>query len=235
MRVDKGQFADIRVRQAFRLLVNRQEMINASVSGFGVPQYDVVGAGCRYFASGLKRDQDVEQAKSLFKAAGVQGHTFTLPIADAFPGMVESATVLAEQAQAAGVHVNVQIGSAATYYTPAGGYTKRPFGYDVFEPNASLATIFRGVFVRGCPFDDTHWGDGPIQRTIAIDDAIADVNPTTANEKWYQLQLTQFNQGGYIFWANVPFIDAAGPNVRGLAASAGFNFNNWRLQDGWLA
>jgi hypothetical protein len=30
-------------------------------------------------------------------------------------------------------------------------------------------------------------------------------------------------------------VDAAANNVRGLKAGAGFSYNNWRLQDGWLA
>ncbi len=236
MRVDQGPFVDNRVRQAFKLLVNRQEMINGAVSGFGAPQSDLVGAGCNYFASDLKRTQDVEQAKSLFKAAGASGKTYSLQIADAFPGMVESATILAQQAEAAGVHVNVQQTSAATFFVISGGFTKRFFGYDVFQPNASLTTLFRTVFTKGCLANDTHWCNTPDgnQRNAAIDAAIAEVDKNTANEKWHQLQSEQFNQGGYIIWANVPFLDAAGPRIRGLKASAGFNFNSWRLQDGWL-
>jgi hypothetical protein len=36
-------------------------------------------------------------------------------------------------------------------------------------------------------------------------------------------------------WGNLPYVDAAANNVRGLSAGAGFSYNNWRLQDGWLA
>ncbi len=234
MRVDQGQFADNRVRQAFMLLANRQELINGALSGFGTPQNDLIGAGANYFASDLKRTMDVEKAKSLFKAAGASGSTYTLPIANASPGMVESATILAQQAEAAGVHVNVKQGSAATYYTYAGGYTKRPFGFEIFQPNASLTTIFRGTLVRGAPFNDTHWGDGPISRTNAINAAIGQTDKSKAQQQWHALQVDQFNQGGYLAWANLPFIDAAANNVRGLKSGAAFNYNGWRLQDGWV-
>ncbi len=36
-------------------------------------------------------------------------------------------------------------------------------------------------------------------------------------------------------WGWLPYIDFAASNVRGLAASSAFNFNNWRFQDGWIA
>jgi len=43
------------------------------------------------------------------------------------------------------------------------------------------------------------------------------------------------HEGGYLVWGNLPYVDAAANNVRGLTAGAGFSYNNWRLQDGWLA
>ena len=236
MRVDQGPFADNRVRMGFKLLADRQALLDGAVSGFGSPAYDIMGSGCQYFASDLTRTQDVEQAKSLFKAAGVSGQTFTLQTAPAIPGMVESATLLAQQAQAAGIKVAVQQLSAATYFTPAAGYTKRYFGHEVTEPNAALAELYRALVITDAPFDDTHWGAGPsgAQRTAMINAAIADLNSTTAQEKWHAIQLQQFNQGGFLWWGNIPFLDAAATNVRGLKTSAGFNFNNWRLLDGWI-
>ena len=106
MRVDKGPFADNRVRTAFKLLVDRQAMIDGAWAGFGSVAYDLLAPGTEYYAGDLKRDQDVDQAKSLFKAAGVLGDTFTLPTCDFLPGMVESSTILAQQASAAGIKVS---------------------------------------------------------------------------------------------------------------------------------
>ncbi len=138
MRVDKGHFADNRVRQAFKLLVDRQAMIDGAWAGFGTPAYDLLAPGTQYYASDLKVTQDVEKAKSLFKAAGVLGETFVLPTSDFLPGMVESSTILAEQAAAAGVKVVVNTTSAATYFTPAGGFLTRDFGMEVDQPVGSL-------------------------------------------------------------------------------------------------
>jgi peptide/nickel transport system substrate-binding protein len=236
MRVDKGEFADNRIRQAFKLLVDRESMIDSSWAGFGAPAYDLLAPGTEYYLSDLKRTQDVEQAKSLFKSAGVAGKTFVLPTCDFLPGMVESSTALAQQAEAAGIKVSVKTTSAATYFTPAGGFTTRDFGYEVDQPVASLLTAYRSEYTIGCPYPDTHWGEqaGGAAKEALIKQAIAETNPSKAADLWRECQMQQFNEGGYLVWGNVPYVDAAGTNVRGLKAGAGFSFNNWRLCDGWL-
>jgi len=237
MRVDKGPFADNRVRQAFKLLVDRQAMIDGAWAGFGSPAYDLLAPGTQYYAADLKREQDVDKARSLFKAAGVLGDTFTLPTCNFLPGMVESSTILAEQASAAGVKVVVNNESAATYFTPAGGFLARPFGYEVDQPVGSLLAAYRSEYTIGCPYPDTHWGSQPggAKAQSLISQAIAATNTGKAADLWRECQLQQFNEGGYLVWGNLPYVDAAATNVRGLTAGAGFSYNNWRLCDGWLA
>jgi peptide/nickel transport system substrate-binding protein len=237
MRVDKGHFADNRVRQAFKLLVDRQAMINGAWSGFGTVAHDLLAPGTHYYASDLQRTHDVEKAKSLFKAAGVLGQTFVLPTSNFLPGMVESSTILAEQAAAAGVKVAVNTTSAATYFTPAGGFLTRDFGYEVDQPVGSLLAAYLSEYTLGSPYPDTHWGHQPggAAAEKLISEAIAATDPARAAQLWHECQLQQFNEGGYLVWGNVPYVDAAANNVRGLSTGAGFSYNNWRLQDGWLA
>ncbi len=237
MRVDKGPFADVRVRQGFKLLVDRPAMINGAWAGFGTVGNDLLAPGTEYYAEDLKATHDPEKAKALFKAAGVLGQTFTLPTSNFLPGMVESSTILAEQAPAAGVKVNVNTTSAATYFTPAGGFLTRPFGYEVDQPVGSLLSAYLSEYTLGSPYPDTHWGKQP-QGAAAeklISEAIAATEPAKAKELWHECQKAQFEEGGYLVWGNLPYVDAAANNVRGLTAGAGFSYNNWRLQDGWLA
>jgi peptide/nickel transport system substrate-binding protein len=236
MRVDTGEFADNRVRQAFKLLVDRQAMIDSAWSGFGTVAYDLLAPGTPYYLAEQKRAQDLEQAKSLFKAAGVLGHTFVLPTAESSPGMVQSATILAQQASAAGVTVVVKPSSAATYFTPAGGFLTRDFGEEVDQPVGSLTSAYLSEYTLGCPYPDTHWGHQPggAAAQKLISEAIAATDPTKAAELWREAQMQQFNEGGYLVWGNLPYVDAAANNVRGLSTGAGFSYNNWRLCDGWL-
>jgi hypothetical protein len=84
-------------------------------------------------------------------------HRLVRRAADHSGGMVESSTILAQQAAAAGVKVVVNTESAATYFTPAGGFTIRPFGYEVDQPVGSLLAAYRSEYTVGNPYPDTHW------------------------------------------------------------------------------
>ncbi|HLY48663.1 MAG TPA: ABC transporter substrate-binding protein [Solirubrobacteraceae bacterium] len=236
MRVDSGQFADNRIREAFKTLVDRQALIDGAWAGFGSPAYDLLAPGTEYYASDLVRKRDVEKARHLFKSAGVLGQTFQLPTTDFLPGMVESSTLLAEQATAAGIKVVVTTKNAATYFTPAGGFTVRDFGYEVDQPVCSLTSAYLSEYTLSCPYPDTHWGkqSGGAAAEKLISQAMGATDKSKAASLWRECQLQQFNQGGYLVWGNLPYVDAAASNVRGLRAGAGFSYNNWRLLDGWI-
>jgi peptide/nickel transport system substrate-binding protein len=243
MRVDKGPFADNRIRTAFKLLVNRQEMINSAFAGFGDVDADLIGVpGVPYYASDLKRTPDVEKAKSMFKAAGVAGHTFAWPTAEVAPGFVESTTNLAAQAAAAGIKVAVDTVSIATYFTPAGGAYTRVASQNFWQPATSLMVDYFSSLTADAPFRDTWWGHqkggngvpsgASAQKLISA--AIAEVNPGKAADLWHECQLQQYNYGGYLAWGNLPYVDGAAKEVRGLKAGAGMNFGGMRFQDGWI-
>lgn len=236
MRVDTGQFKDNRVREAFKLVADRQALVDGTFAGFGTPGNDLLAPGSEYFLTDQKRTTDVEKAKSLIKQAGMQDHKFVLPAAEAYPGMVEGATLFAQQAQAAGINVVVQQTSASTYFTPAQGVFVRSFGIEVDQVVPSLTCDYMGELTANCPFPDTHWGKqaGGASKSKLINQALGEVDKTKAAELWRECQLQQYNEGGYLAWGNVPFVDAAANNIRGLKSGAGFSYNNWRLCDGWI-
>lgn len=238
MRVDRGPFADNRVRQAFKLMTNRQALINGALAGFGSLGNDLQGPNTQYFDSSLKSDYDVDKAKSLFKQAGVAGTTYVLPTANVLPGQIEMSTIWAQQAQAAGINIRLKVLQPGNYWTSAGGAYVRPFSNQIAQALPSLTGQYRSLIQDGAPYWDTHWGQqqpGGRAATALILAAEAAIDQTKANDLWHQVQQEQFSQGGYVVWGWLPYIDFAAKNVRGLAASSAFNFNNWRFQDGWIA
>ena len=113
-------FNDARVRQAIRLIVDRPQMIEIAQEGFGSLANDLWGPGYQYYDGHLpQRQQDIEQAKSLLKQAGQSKLNLTLSSTNgnAFPGQLEAATLLAQQATSAGVIINVKDLPSASYYS----------------------------------------------------------------------------------------------------------------------
>ena len=124
MRVDIPPFNDVRVRQAMRLIVDRQQMLDLALNGQGRIGNDLYAVEDPVYASDLpQRQQDLEQAKSLLAQAGKSDLTVELPTSSDYVGFPESAQVISQQALKAGVTINVKKLDSGTYWD---GYLKFP-------------------------------------------------------------------------------------------------------------
>ena len=100
MAVDQAPFDDVRVRQAFRLIVDRDEMVERVLSGYGRVANDLYSPFDACYASDLpQRTQDIEQAMALLEEAGQAGLEIDLFAPNDTAGLAEMAAVFADQAQ----------------------------------------------------------------------------------------------------------------------------------------
>lgn len=226
MDVTSPPFNDVRVRQAMRLLTDRQAMVDGALAGYGEPANDLLGAGSKYFAGDLTRERDVDKAKSLLKAAGQSDLKIPITTSKAFPGAVEAATLLSQQAKDAGVDVKVNVIAASNYFSSTAGFPWQ-FGQDYTFPQASLDAWYRLFFVQ---YNESKW-DTPKDK--ALQSALAEVDPTKAAEKWAVAQKEHFDIGPVLVWANSNIIDGIGNKVRGVPASPVGGLNNYRVVDAW--
>jgi peptide/nickel transport system substrate-binding protein len=236
MRITKPPFDDQRVVEAMKLLCDRQALIDGVFPGYADVGNDILGRYSDYFDESLKAEYDVEKAKSLLKAAGQENLSLTLMTSAAAPGFNEAATLYAQQAAKAGVNINVEVTSASTYYTPAGGYLTRPFSETNYSTLSSMTALCAQSFVTGAAVDETGWAEQPgggNQKLIG--EAMAALDPTKARELWREVQTEWFNKDGHLWWSYPAYIDAANKNVAGLSSGVFLPLNNFRFRDAWLA
>src|SRR3954467_4723659 len=228
MRIDAPPFDDNRVRQAMRLIVDRDQMVAQVLSGFGRPANDLYAPYDPAYAKALpQRKQDLEQAKSLLKQAGRQNLTVELTTAPVFQGIVEAAQVFAEQAKGAGVNVKVKKVDSGTFY--GDNYLKWPFAQDFWATRTYLAQVAQGDLPNS-PFNETHWGKGKFESLIK--QARGEVDEAKRADILHQAQQMQYEQGGYIipYFSNI--IDAYSAKVSGFVpAKSGFPFGNYWLKN----
>src|SRR5262245_13094886 len=125
MRMDVAPFTDARVRQAMRLIADRPQLVAQALAGHGRIGNDLYAPFDPAYNHALpQRQQDIDQAKSLLKAAGRSGLTIDLQSTNIALGMNEGAEVFAEQAKAAGGTVNVKVLDNGSYFSTFG---KWPF------------------------------------------------------------------------------------------------------------
>lgn len=117
MRVDKGAFADVKVREALALTWDRPALLQQLFQGRAEIGNDhVIWQGYPYFDPAIpQRERDVERAKALLAEAGAANLTATLQAGE-LQEIPDLAVLLKSQAAEAGITLNVEVESLQTFY-----------------------------------------------------------------------------------------------------------------------
>jgi peptide/nickel transport system substrate-binding protein len=234
VRVDKAPFNDPRVRKALKLIPDREAIVAQAFDGYATPGNDCGGYTDNYWASDLRFHQDIEQARSLLKAAGHADLHLTLETSTIGPGAVGLATLYAREAKRAGLNVTVKQADPSIYYTSAGGYQTRDFSVTSWFVGMNSLTVFYLLFLlKGAPYTESNWGD-PKNDALTYD-AMAETDPAKAKDKWHAVQQVQFNEGPALILENYNWLDAYSLNVRGARTTNAGSCNNADFTTTWLA
>ncbi len=205
MRVDQPPFHDANVRQALRLLVDRPQLIDSGLAGYGVVASDVFSPYDPDFDHSLRREADIEKARSLLRKAGQENLTVTLVTSAAATGMVSMATVLT-------------------------GYLNWPFSQDFYNYSPYLAQVAQSM-LQTSPFNETHT-NSPTLRSL-YKQANETISVPKRKQIVQEMQQYDFTQGGYIVPAYIDALDAYSTKITGYSPSAigqplsAFDFENW--------
>ena len=226
MRVDQAPFNDVRVRQAFRLIVSRPQMIEQVLSGSGSVANDLYGRYDPAFLSSVpQRHQDLAQAKSLLAAAGHSGLTVELVTAPVFQGIPQAAQVFAQEAKGAGVNVTLRQVDSGTFYGP--NYLKWTFAQDFWGPRRYLSQVAQGSLPNS-PFNECHWAMGNDATSVKfrslIAQARAEVDVTKRTSLLQEAQMLEYNEGGYIIQYFSNYIGAYSSKLTGVPAGVQATF-----------
>jgi peptide/nickel transport system substrate-binding protein len=227
MRVDQAPFDDVRVRQAMRLIVDRQAMIDQTLSGYGTLGNDMYAPLDVAYAADLpQREQDIDQAKSLLKQAGQEGLQVELFTGDDIGSVaVPAANLFAEQAKAAGVDVKVT--KKTPFYDD--DYLSYTFAQDFWNTRNYIPQAVVGTFppAQGGTYNETHW-DNQEHRDL-VNAAAQEVDEAKRAELLHQAQEIEYNEGGYIIWGFREQIDGYASSVQGLEPSKYLPLGNYKF------
>jgi peptide/nickel transport system substrate-binding protein len=231
MRADSEPFKDVRVREAFKLAIDRPATVERALIGFGSLGNDVFGKGTQYYNDQLpQREYDPEQARALLREAGKEGVQVTLYSSTLGPGMLESATIYAEQAKQAGINIRVEKLANDTYYVDK--YLKEPM-YQSQWVGGFFEVIAAQCCVGGAPYNETAWRKPAWDAKLLK--AQGTLDPDERKALYFELQEEFWRESGYLIWGYYDLVDAVAPKVNGVVARRTYSLGAFDFKSYWLA
>ncbi|HQZ36382.1 MAG TPA: ABC transporter substrate-binding protein [Ilumatobacteraceae bacterium] len=216
MRVDVAPFDDVRVRQAMRLIVNREEMVQRVLSGHGRVGNDMYGVlDGSYPKDFAQREQDIDAAKALLKDAGQENLSVELFAPDDTAGLPEYITAFAEQAKAAGVNVTATVLDGGTYW--GAEYTQRAFATSYWSTRPYLNQVAQGSLPTAT-YPETHWPPADSDFVDLYNEAVGEVDADKRNGIIREMQQEEYDDGGNIIAYFQNLLDGYSVNVKGAVA-----------------
>lgn len=228
MRVDTAPFDDVRVRQAFRLIVDRPQMVEQALGGQGRVGNDMYAPLDVAYASQLpQRHQDLGRARSLLKAAGHENLSVELVTSSGIgAGSIEAAQLFAQQAKGAGVKVDVRITDAATFYGDR--YLSWPLAQDYWITRNYVPQVDSGS-LKSSPYNETHWNDPEFNSLMTR--ARREFDADRRKELLQAAQKIEYDRGGHIVWGFKNQVDAYAANVTGFTPNSNLPLSNYEFRN----
>ena len=158
MWVDTPPFDDVRVRQALKLVIDREAMVQTALLGYGTPANDnpIIPNSPDAYRSDMI-PQDIAKAKQLLAEAGyADGLTVDLNTgaADFLPGNLVMVQAYKEMAAKAGIDVNIVTSPNDSYWDDI--WLQRPFVVSYWSPRPPGAAFAIG-YRTDAKYNETHW------------------------------------------------------------------------------
>jgi peptide/nickel transport system substrate-binding protein len=220
MRVVEAPFTDVRVRQAFTLMVDREQMVAQALSGHGRLGNDVYGIDDPLSARFPQREQDLEKAKSLLKAAGRDGLTIDLHAAPVISTSMDEAQIFAQQAKGAGVTVNVRRTDLTTFYDRY--LFKQPLSLGGFVTIRTFLSQASTSNFPTAPFAaETNWFPPKFTRLVAA--ATREPDEARRRELVHEAQALMYDEAPYILPVFSDQVNAYSEKLAGFRPSKSGN------------
>ena len=197
MSCNKDPFTDVNVRLALKYAINRQELVDKILQGYGVIGNDhPIGRGQRYYNKDLpQREYDPDKAKFHLKQAGLDSLQVSLSAADAaFSGAVDAAVLFQNSAKQAGIDLKVVREPNDGYWSDV--WMKKPFSAVYWSGRPVEDAMFSTAYKSSVSWNDTFWSNARFDELLIK--ARAELDEDKRRAMYYEMQELVNMDGGLI-------------------------------------
>ncbi len=188
-------FLDVKVRQAIKWAINRDDLVRRVRGGFGTVGNDVPLSPSMRYASPIapKYGYDPDKARALLRIAGFNSLKVSLSASEAaFPGALEVAAAIKASARRANIDVTVVNEAAEGYHDLV--WMKKPWVMSYWNGRATADWMFSTAYA-----DDSHWNESAWtypKFNDLLKSARAEMDDAKRAEKYTEMQQILHDDGG---------------------------------------
>ncbi|WP_254439192.1 ABC transporter substrate-binding protein [Ruegeria arenilitoris] len=212
MLTNAAPFDDNNVRQAIKWGIDRQELVDKILLGYGQVGNDhPIGSGQKYFNAELEQKTfDPDKAKFYLKQAGLDSLHVELSTSDAaFPGAVDAATLISNSAAKCGINVTVKREPNDGYWSEV--WTKKPWCASYWAGRPVEDLMFSLAFQSGVAWNESFWSNEKFDTLLV--EARAELDSEKRRQVYGEMQEIVANQGGVAIPMFASYVFATRPTV----------------------
>ena len=232
MSTNTDPYTDNNIRQALKWGINREELVEKILFGYGSVGNDhPIGQGQRFYNSELEqKTYDPDKAKFFLKEAGMDSIDINLSSSDAaFGGAVDAAILYQASAKEAGININVVREPKDGYWSDV--WMKKPFTAVYWGGRPVEDQMFATAYQCGAAWNDSFWCNDRFEELLLK--ARAELDEDKRREMYYEMQDLVANQGGVVIPMFANYVFAVGDKVAHGEMASNWEMDGERWMERW--
>ena len=225
MHCDTAPFDNIDLRMALKYGINRQEMVEKILFGYGSVGNDTpINSSYPLYTELEQRSYDPDKAKFHLEKSGFDGTVLLRTSDNSFPGAPDAAALFQQSCGAAGINIEIKREPNDGYWSEV--WNKKPFVTSYWGGRPTQDSMFSTAYLSTADWNDTRFKNEQFDQLLYA--ARAELDEAKRKQMYADMSLLVRNEGGLICPMFNQFIDAVGDRVEGwVDAKTGFELNNF--------
>jgi peptide/nickel transport system substrate-binding protein len=233
MHCDKEPFANADLRLALKYAMNREQMVEQILRGYGSVGNDFpINAAYANFSDDIpQRTFDPEKAKFHYKKSGHDGSVLLRTSNAAFNGAEDAAVLFQQSCAQAGIPIEIKREPADGYWSNV--WNVQPFSTSYWGGRPTQDQMYSVAYQSTADWNDTKWKRPAFDELLIT--ARAELDDARRKEIYREMALMVRDDGGLILPMFNDFIDAVSSKVGGFVKDpAGELSNGFAPIRSWL-
>jgi len=232
MNTTEAPFDDNNVRLALKYAIDREQLLQTVLRGYGkVGNDQPIAPANEFYAEDLEqRAYDPDKAKFHLKEAGLDSLSVRLSAADAaFPGAVDAAVLYRENAAKAGIDIEVVREPNDGYWSNV--WMKKPWCMSYWAGRPTASQMFQTAFAADAPWNEAYWQNERFNKLLV--EARTTLDPKKRAEMYREMQIIVRDDGGVVIPLFASYVGASNASLAHDSLGGNYDMDGLKIAERW--